>query len=119
MTSLKAFREPMHMRLKRVRSRRTSFLLSKATSKTETVLLVKFYSPTFTTLPTVRSYQATPDVIYYGARPEQLDQKVRHELDGYIIPSTQHDLAIAPNFFLEVKGPDGSAAVAKDNTIRR
>ncbi|KAH7268751.1 hypothetical protein B0J15DRAFT_533957 [Fusarium solani] len=53
-----------------------------------------------------------PD-LYYGARPEQLDQKVRQELRGRIIPSTQHDLPIVPNFFLEVKGPDGSAAVAK------
>ncbi|KAH7114601.1 hypothetical protein EDB81DRAFT_630818, partial [Dactylonectria macrodidyma] len=53
-----------------------------------------------------------PD-LYYGARPEQLDQKVRRELGGHIIPSTQHDLPIIPNFFLEVKGPDGSAAVAK------
>ncbi|KAF1936881.1 hypothetical protein EJ02DRAFT_413226 [Clathrospora elynae] len=51
--------------------------------------------------------------IYYGARPEQLSQKVRDDLGGLIIPSTQHDLPITPNFFLAVKGPDGSAAVAK------
>ena len=53
-----------------------------------------------------------PD-LYYGARPEQLDRSVRRELNGHIIPSSQHDLPIAPNMFLEVKGPDGSAAVAK------
>jgi hypothetical protein len=53
-----------------------------------------------------------PDV-YYGARPEQLSRKVRDELSGQIIPSTQHDLPMAPNFFLAAKGPDGSAAVAK------
>ncbi|OCL15341.1 hypothetical protein AOQ84DRAFT_351081 [Glonium stellatum] len=52
-----------------------------------------------------------PD-IYYGARPEQLSRKVRNELGGYIIPSTQHDLPIAPNFFLAAKGLDGSLAVA-------
>ncbi|KAK3187227.1 hypothetical protein K4F52_004131 [Lecanicillium sp. MT-2017a] len=52
-----------------------------------------------------------PD-IYYGARPEQLDRNIRRELDGKIIPSTQHDLPIAPNFFVQVKGPDGSLAVA-------
>ena len=52
-----------------------------------------------------------PD-IYYGARPEQLSRKVRDELGGQIIPSTQHDLPIAPNFFLAAKGPDGSLAVA-------
>ena len=55
---------------------------------------------------------AKPD-LYYGARPEQLDRRVRDELSGHIIPSTQDDLPIAPNFFLEAKGPDGSAAVAK------
>jgi hypothetical protein len=45
--------------------------------------------------------------------PEQLDRRVRDELSGYIIPSTQEDIPIVPNFFLAVKGPDGSAAVAK------
>ena len=53
----------------------------------------------------------SPDV-YYGARPEQLSRKARDELGGHITPSTQHDLPIAPNFFLAAKGPDGSLAVA-------
>lgn len=52
-----------------------------------------------------------PD-IYYGARPEQLSRQVRTELSGHIIPSTQHDLPLVPNFFLAAKGPDGSLAVA-------
>ncbi|KAK2593518.1 hypothetical protein QQS21_008784 [Conoideocrella luteorostrata] len=55
---------------------------------------------------------AKPD-IYYGARPEQLDRSVRRELEAYIVPSLQHDLPIAPNIFLGMKGSDGSAAVAK------
>jgi hypothetical protein len=50
---------------------------------------------------------------YYGARPEQLDRRIRSELDDQIVPSTQHDLPIAPNFFLAAKGPDGSASVAR------
>ncbi|CRG82659.1 hypothetical protein PISL3812_00003 [Talaromyces islandicus] len=50
---------------------------------------------------------------YYGARPEQLDRRIRDELYAEIIPSTQNDLPMAPNYFLEVKGPDGSASVAK------
>ncbi|KAI0977544.1 hypothetical protein F4678DRAFT_18190 [Xylaria arbuscula] len=50
---------------------------------------------------------------YYGARPEQLHQQVRMELNGHIVPSSQHDLPIVPNFFLAVKGPDGSLAVAE------
>lgn len=54
---------------------------------------------------------ANPDK-YYGARPEQLKRSVREELNGLIVPSTQHDLPIAPNYFLQVKGPDGTPAVA-------
>ncbi|KAI1317868.1 hypothetical protein F5Y16DRAFT_414549 [Xylariaceae sp. FL0255] len=49
---------------------------------------------------------------YYGARPEQLDQQVWRKLCGHIVLSTQHEAPILPNFFLEVKGPDGSSAVA-------
>jgi hypothetical protein len=52
-----------------------------------------------------------PD-LYYGARPEQLNRRVRDDLGDQIIPSTQDDLPIAPNFFLAAKGPDGSLAVA-------
>lgn len=51
-----------------------------------------------------------PD-IYYGAVPEQLNSTVRNELGRCIVPSTAVDRPIAPNFFLEAKGPDGSAAV--------
>jgi hypothetical protein len=53
-----------------------------------------------------------PDV-YYGARLEQLSRKVRNKLSGQIIPSTQHNLPIALNSFLVVKGLDRLAAVAK------
>ncbi|KAI1132789.1 hypothetical protein F5Y10DRAFT_292457 [Nemania abortiva] len=49
---------------------------------------------------------------YYGARPEQLDRQVRMQLNKHIVPSTQHDLPIVPNFFLNVKGLDGTFAVA-------
>lgn len=52
-----------------------------------------------------------PD-LYYGARPEQLNRQVRDEFSSQIVPSTQHDLPIVPNFFLAAKGPDGSIAVA-------
>lgn len=51
--------------------------------------------------------------IYHGARVEQLSRKVRDELGGQIILSTQDDLPIAPNFFLAAKELDGSASVAK------
>lgn len=52
-----------------------------------------------------------PDV-YYGARPEQLQQELRKQLSGEIEPSKQDHLPVAPNFFLQVKGPDGSLSVA-------
>ena len=53
-----------------------------------------------------------PD-FYRGARPEQLDRGIRNEFSRLIIPSTQDDLPVLPNFFLAAKGPDGTAAVAK------
>ncbi|EDN02670.1 predicted protein [Histoplasma mississippiense (nom. inval.)] len=54
---------------------------------------------------------AKPDH-FFGARPEQLNRQSRDELSDFIVPSTQKDHPIAPNFFQEAKGPDGSPAVA-------
>ncbi|KAI9651880.1 MAG: hypothetical protein M1829_002116 [Trizodia sp. TS-e1964] len=54
-----------------------------------------------------------PD-LYYGARPQQLDRRVRDEIIGHIIPSTQDNLPLAPNFFLAVKGPQGTIDVAEN-----
>jgi hypothetical protein len=51
---------------------------------------------------------ANPD-LFYGARPKQLDRRIRDKFSSYIIPSTMEDKPMAPNFYLEVKGPDGSA----------
>ena len=50
-----------------------------------------------------------PD-LYWGARPEQIDRRVRQDLNHQIVPSTKDTYPAAPNFFLEAKGPDGSAA---------
>ncbi|KAL9615674.1 MAG: hypothetical protein Q9160_009344 [Pyrenula sp. 1 TL-2023] len=52
-----------------------------------------------------------PD-LYDGARSEQLNRRIREILKKTIIPTTQDDLPIAPNFFLHVKGRDGTEAVA-------
>lgn len=52
-----------------------------------------------------------PD-LYYGARPEQLDRNIRRGLNNQIVPSTQHDLPIVPNYLFQAKGPDGSLSVA-------
>ncbi|KPA41264.1 hypothetical protein FLAG1_05881 [Fusarium langsethiae] len=50
---------------------------------------------------------AKPD-LYHRARPEQLHKEVRRALDNHIVPSTQDDLPVLPNNFVEVKGPDGA-----------
>ncbi|KAL9083478.1 MAG: hypothetical protein Q9165_008505 [Trypethelium subeluteriae] len=55
---------------------------------------------------------AKPD-FYHGARPEQLHHQVRDDLNTKIIPSRQDSLPAVPNFFLEVKGPSGTAVVAR------
>jgi hypothetical protein len=69
----------------------------------------------FTNLGPLTDSTLVPDNpdIYYGARPEQLDRRVRNELNSHIIPLTQDNLPITPNFFLAAKEPDRSAAVAK------
>lgn len=55
---------------------------------------------------------AKPD-LYYGARPEQLDTRIRKDLSRFVIPSARQELPIVPNFFLEAKGPHGTFAVAR------
>ena len=55
---------------------------------------------------------AKPD-LYYGSRPEQLDRRVRQQLNAHIIPSKQDELPLAPNFLLVVKGPHGNLQVGK------
>ncbi|KAH8427647.1 uncharacterized protein LDX57_005359 [Aspergillus melleus] len=55
--------------------------------------------------------QAKPDITY-GARPEQLDREIRTQLNRHIVPLTNDSLPVAPNFFVEVKGPYGVPRVA-------
>jgi len=55
--------------------------------------------------------KAQPDY-YFGAPPETLPPEIRNELSKHIVPSTSTHLPIAPNYFIEAKGPDGSLAVA-------
>ena len=52
-----------------------------------------------------------PD-IYYGAKPEQVDRRVRDELGKYILPSSDTSLPAVPNYFLEGKSAKGRADVA-------
>ena len=57
-----------------------------------------------------------PD-LYDGAPPEQLDRRIRERLYEIIIPSTLETHHIVPNFFLHLKGPDGSARVAQRQCV--
>ena len=56
------------------------------------------------------SHKAKPD-IYYGARPEQVHEKLRNMLNHYIVPSTTDTRPCAPNLFVEVKQLSGTALV--------
>lgn len=55
---------------------------------------------------------AKPD-FYDGARFDDIDKKVRDELDRLIIPTKSARRPAAPNFFLEAKDPEGGAGTAK------
>ena len=50
---------------------------------------------------------------YEGCRPADLNRATRQDLDNFIIPSTDTSRPCLPNFFTELKGPGGTAAVAK------
>ncbi|KAI4109447.1 MAG: hypothetical protein LQ345_007072 [Seirophora villosa] len=53
---------------------------------------------------------AQPDW-YDGADPSELRKEIRRTLSRYIEPSKNDSLPMLPNFFAEVKGPDGSSRV--------
>ena len=55
---------------------------------------------------------AQPDY-YNGSRPAQLHPDVRRDLGSYIIPCTDTSRPLLPNFFTELKGPDGKASEMK------
>ncbi|KAL7938257.1 hypothetical protein V8C35DRAFT_145835 [Trichoderma chlorosporum] len=52
-----------------------------------------------------------------GARPGDLDRKVREDLDRIIIPTKKAGFPVAPNFFLEVKGSGGTIKVADGQAV--
>lgn len=73
-----------------------------------------------------KDHSAKPDV-YYGARPEQLNDEIcanpddnddndtrKYKLGKYVMPSTICDRPCAPNFFVETKGPSGSGRISMD-----
>ncbi|KAK4974081.1 hypothetical protein LTR66_011094 [Elasticomyces elasticus] len=53
-----------------------------------------------------------PDT-YYGAKPVQIDRRVRRDLAPYIEPSGRTSLPAAPNYFLEGKSASGKPDVAQ------
>jgi len=54
---------------------------------------------------------AVPD-FFNGATLGNVDKTVREDLSEIIVPTKHADVPVAPNFFLEAKGPGGSAHVA-------
>ena len=52
-----------------------------------------------------------PD-FFDGVWPGDIDKKVRNDLDRIIVPSKKAGVPVAPNFFLEAKGPGGTIEVA-------
>lgn len=59
---------------------------------------------------------AKPDFCY-GARPEQLNPRIREELGSYIVPSTNQNAPILPNNSTEAIGPWGTWAVIDRRTL--
>ena len=55
---------------------------------------------------------AKPDY-YNSSRPTKVDPRVRTDLSRYIMPSKKLDVPMLPNFFTQVKGPDGKASEIK------
>lgn len=70
-------------------------------------------------LPFNNSYSLTENIIvnpvpnfFDGARPGAVDKKVREDLNKVIVLNKKAEVFITPNFFLEAKGPGGTADVA-------
>ncbi|KAF2189989.1 hypothetical protein K469DRAFT_699575 [Zopfia rhizophila CBS 207.26] len=55
---------------------------------------------------------AKPDY-YDRSRLTELNQHVQKDLRPYIVPSKRLHEPLLPNFFTEVKGPDGKASEMK------
>ncbi|KAH8678537.1 hypothetical protein BX600DRAFT_150096 [Xylariales sp. PMI_506] len=57
-----------------------------------------------------------PD-FFDGAQPGDVDKQVREDLYNIIIPTKHPNVPVAPNFFLEAKGPGGSGEVVKVQAV--
>ena len=59
---------------------------------------------------------AKPDH-FDGADIDELDRNIQEELERYIVPSLHANIPIMPNFFVELKGSDGSLNVARRRVL--
>ncbi|KAE9971392.1 hypothetical protein EG328_005703 [Venturia inaequalis] len=72
------------------------------------------YDQLFNNLEPLGDHISNPKPDYFnGVHPADIRCKVRDDLEHYIIPSSQQDRAALPNFFAEVKGPDGKVLDAE------
>jgi hypothetical protein len=62
-------------------------------------------------IPGVDLKYAQPDVCY-GARPDAINPLIRQRLSSLIVPSVNTVTPVAPNFFVALKGPDGTSGCA-------
>nr|POF26195.1 hypothetical protein CFP56_22343 [Quercus suber] len=63
------------------------------------------------------SLQAPKPDIYYGARPDQIDPRVRADLGPYILPTSFTEHPAAPNHFFEIEGPSDGWGVLPRRAI--
>ena len=63
------------------------------------------------------SIDPSPD-FYDGARLQDIEKTVQEELGLYIIPTAHRTAPVAPNFFMEAKGPKGVASVGQLQAMR-
>jgi hypothetical protein len=67
-------------------------------------------------VPDEQVAQAKPDV-YFGARPESIQPHVRIALHRHVMPAVNEDAPAAPNFFIAIKGSEGSYGCAKRQAL--
>ncbi|KAF1958942.1 hypothetical protein CC80DRAFT_533898 [Byssothecium circinans] len=72
------------------------------------------YNMVFNNLEPLGNRISNPQPDYFNcSSTAEIRPKVQDALEQYIIPSSEHYRPALPNFFMEAKGPDGKASVAK------
>lgn len=70
----------------------------------------------FTTLTDGSITKDKPD-FYDGSRPSEINAQIREQLASFIMPSTNSAAPCLPNFFAELKGPQGTPDVCENQAL--